>query len=222
MLSSSAPETGGPAAVRAGRLARFTVFSLLLVALAAALLAGPMARPARAEGTASSVDVQAQLGLDGVLKVTEKITFTGSVPGEVKQRFGLRQPLKQDPDRERVQQISGFTAKAGGSDIKVNEVRDNQSVTVTMPTDGATELELSYQVTGAVISADYGTTALDVAAAAGAEPHRHRIQRHRLHPGPARQHRLLRRPARIGRHLRFRRRRHAGRSGSDVPGRSAR
>lgn len=159
MLSSSAPETGRSAAVRVGR---FTVFSLLLVVLAAALLVGPMARPARAEGTASSVDVSAQLGLDGVLQVTEKIVFTGPVPAEVNQRFDLRQPLQQDQDRERVQQFSDFAAKAGGSDITVGEVRDKQSVTVTMPTNGATELELSYRVTGAVIAADYGTTALDV------------------------------------------------------------
>ncbi|WP_152366045.1 DUF2207 domain-containing protein [Microlunatus speluncae] len=162
MLSSPAPEPGRLTTGRAGRLARFTVFSLLLVALAAALLAGPMARPARAEGTASSVDVQAQLGFDGVLKVTEKIVFTGSVPAEVKQRFELRDPLPQEPDRERVQQVNGFAAKAGGQGVTPTEVRDSRSVTVTMPTNGATELELTYQVSGAVITADYGTTALSV------------------------------------------------------------
>lgn len=139
------------------RFARLIGFPLLLVALAAALLAGPMAQPARAEGTASSVDVSAQLALDGVLEVTERITFSGSVPAEVTQRFELRHPLDGDSTRERVQEITEFTAKAGGSDIEVTEDRDNRSVTVTMPTNGATDLELSYRVVGAVIATDTGT-----------------------------------------------------------------
>ncbi|MFC7624480.1 DUF2207 domain-containing protein [Microlunatus sp. GCM10028923] len=147
---------------RSVRLVRLTVFPLLLAALAVALLAGPMVRPAHAEGTASSMDVQAQLGLDGVLKVQQKIVFSGSVPAQVTQRFALRQLLKQDSDRERVLQIGEFTAKAGGADVAVAEDRDSKAVTVTLPTNGATELELSYQVTGAVIAADYGTSALDV------------------------------------------------------------
>lgn len=147
---------------RAGRLVRLTVFPLLLAALAVALLAGPLAQQARAEGTASSMDVQADLGLDGVLEVRQKIVFSGSVPAQVTQRFALRQPLKQDTDRERVLQIGGFAAKAGGADVAVAEDRDSKAVTVTLPTNGATELELTYQVTGAVIASDYDGSALDV------------------------------------------------------------
>src|SRR5690606_18007010 len=61
----------------------------------------------------------------------------------------------------RVLQIDDFKATAGGQDVAVTEDRDNKAVTVSVPTNGQTELELSYRVVGAVVAADYGMTALN-------------------------------------------------------------
>ena len=48
--------------------------------LTCGLLAGPLALPAHAEGTASTFIAEGNLAKDGTLKVKQTITLTGVVP----------------------------------------------------------------------------------------------------------------------------------------------
>ncbi len=127
-------------------------------AVAAGLWAGPLAGPAHAAGTASSVVVRANLAKDGALQVTETLTFTGSAPERVEQRFETRQDLVGD--RQYVQALSAVTATAGGSAATPEVSTDDRFTTVGLPTGGAKEVTIGYTVTGAVVNLEGGETAL--------------------------------------------------------------
>jgi hypothetical protein len=128
---------------------------LVAVVLGLGLLAGPLALPAAAEGTASTFAVEASLDATGRLAVNQTITFTGDVPSEVSQRFETREDLVGD--RQYVQDINDVTATAGGSPVSPNITEDSRFTTVTVPTNGATEVVMSYTVSGAVINIPDGT-----------------------------------------------------------------
>ena len=142
MLASSAVTT--PARRRVGVL-------LATGALAAGLWAGPLANLAHADGPASAVVVKGNLAKDGTLKVTQTVTFAGSAPERLEQRFETRQDLVGD--RQYVQQVSVLTDSADVS-------TDSRFTTVSLPTGGATEVVLDYTVTGAVVKLEGGETAL--------------------------------------------------------------
>ena len=69
---------------------------LVAVALGLGLLAGPLALPAHAEGTAQTFVVEASLDARRRLAVTQTITFTGDVPSELVQKFETREDLVGD------------------------------------------------------------------------------------------------------------------------------
>lgn len=140
-----------PARTKPRRLAAV----LALAALIVAMLAGPMSLTAHAEGTASSFVVDANLGDDGRLLVTQTITFAGTAPGTLVQRFETRENLVGD--REYVQTLSDISATVGGQKITPDVVPDGRFTTVTLATNGATEVVMSYAVTGVVVNLANGS-----------------------------------------------------------------
>lgn len=119
------------------------------------LLAGPSTLTAKAEGTASRFVVAGNLAPDGTLKVTQTITFAGAVPAVLSQQFETRQNLIGD--RQYVYELSGITATADGTDLAPTTSAEGSFTTVSMKTNGATEIVMGYTVTGAVASISTGT-----------------------------------------------------------------
>jgi hypothetical protein len=124
-------------------------------ALALGLLAGPLALPAHADGSASAFVVDASLDADGTLAVKQTITFTGAVPQEVSQKFETREDLVGD--RQYVQELRGIAATAGGVAVTPTISTEKRFTTVTVPTKGSNEVQMSYTVIGAVVNIDGGT-----------------------------------------------------------------
>ncbi len=131
---------------------------LAFVAVTVGLIAGPMVLPAHAEGTASTVVVDANLAKDGTLKVKETITFTGAVPPNVSQKFETRKDVVGN--RQYVQNLSEITAAVAGSPVTPQVDVDGRFTTVSLPTNSATEVIINYTVSGAVVNIDRGETAL--------------------------------------------------------------
>lgn len=127
-------------------------------AVAAGLWAGPLASPAHAAGTASTVAVQAELARDGALTVRETVTFSGEAPAELTQRFETREDLVGD--RQYVRTVSAVGATLGGAPATPTVSTEDRFTTVTVPTGGASEVVLSYTVTGATVLLETGETAL--------------------------------------------------------------
>jgi hypothetical protein len=127
--------------------------ALLLVALA--IVAGPAARTAHAEGTASSVVAAGNVAKDGTLKMTETITFAGAAPAQVTQKFETLQNAVGD--RRYATTITDVTATAGGASVTPQVSTDSRYTTVTVATNGAPELAISYTVRGAVVTVPDGT-----------------------------------------------------------------
>jgi hypothetical protein len=140
-----------PAAIAARRPAAL----LALLALTLGLLAGPLATRAYAEGTASSFAVEADLGFDGVLAVQQTITFSGRAPAELSQKFETRENLVGN--RQYVVDLEGFSATAGEAPVTPKVQEDGRFTTVTVPTNGATTVTMTYRVIGAVVPAESGT-----------------------------------------------------------------
>jgi hypothetical protein len=128
---------------------------LVAVVVGLGLLAGPFALPAHAAGTAQTFVVDANLDPSGRLAVTQTITFTGNVPRELSQKLETREDLVAD--RQYVQDINDVTATAGGATVTPNVSEDPRFTTITVPTNGATEVVMSYTVTGAVVNIPDGT-----------------------------------------------------------------
>jgi len=123
--------------------------------LTCGLLAGPLALTAHAEGNAVTFIAEGNLAKDGTLKVKQTITLTGAVPPELTQRFETREDLVGD--RQYVQQLSDITAMVRDATVQPTITSDDRFTTVTVPTNGATEIVMSYTVTGAVVTIDGGT-----------------------------------------------------------------
>jgi hypothetical protein len=126
----------------------------MLIAVAGLLL-GPLSLPAAAEGTASLFDVHADLAADGALKVQQTITFSGSAPAQVSQKFELAQDIVGQ--RQYVMQLSGVSAAVGGAAATPQQSDDGRFSTITVATGGAKQVTMSYTVTGAVRTIDSGT-----------------------------------------------------------------
>ena len=123
--------------------------------LTCGLLAGPLALPAHAEGSASTFIAEGNLAKDGTLKVKQTITLTGAVPPALSQKFETREDLVGD--RQYVQKLSDITASVKGTSVQPTISSDDRFTTVTVPTNGSTEVVMSYTVTGAVVTIDGGT-----------------------------------------------------------------
>ena len=128
---------------------------VVLLLLALGIVAGPAARTAHAEGTASSVVAAGNVAKDGTLTMTETITFDGAAPDEITQKFETVQNAVGD--RRYRTTISDVTATAGGAAVTPAVSTDDRFTTVTVPTNGAPELVLSYTVRGAVVTVPDGT-----------------------------------------------------------------
>ena len=123
--------------------------------LTCGLLAGPLALTAHAEGNASTFVAEGNLAKDGTLKVKQTIILTGAVPPELSQKFETREDLVGD--RQYVQTLSEITATVKGAAVQPTITTDDRFTTVTVPTNGSTEIVMSYTVTGAVVTIDGGT-----------------------------------------------------------------
>lgn len=123
--------------------------------LTCGLLAGPLALTAHAEGTASTFVAEGNLSKDGTLRVRQTIVFTGAVPAELSQKFETREDVVGD--RQYVQTLSDITATVKGAAVQPTINSDDRFTTVTVPTNGSTEVVMGYTVTGAVVAIDGGT-----------------------------------------------------------------
>ncbi len=123
--------------------------------LTCGLLAGPLALTAHAEGNASTFVAEGNLAKDGTLRVKQTIILTGAVPAELSQKFETREDLVGD--RQYVQTLSEITATVKGAAVQPTITTDDRFTTVTVPTNGSTEIVMSYTVTGAVVTIDGGT-----------------------------------------------------------------
>ena len=128
---------------------------LVVCALVLGLLAGPLALPAAAEGTASTFVVDANLSKDGRLTVKQTITFAGAVPAELRQEFETRENLLNN--RQYQTTISDITASGRGGPITPQVEEEDRTTTVTVPTGGAHEIVMGYTVVGAVANITGGT-----------------------------------------------------------------
>jgi len=133
------------------RLGAIIAFCLLTCGL----LAGPLSLTAHAEGNASTFIAEGNLSKDGTLRVKQTVTFTGTVPAEVSQKFETREDLVGD--RQYVQQLSDITATVDNAPVQPAINADDRFTTVTVPTNGSNEVLMSYTVTGAVVTIDGGT-----------------------------------------------------------------
>jgi len=133
------------------RLGAIIAFCLLTCGL----LAGPLSLTAHAEGNASTFIAEGNLSKDGTLRVKQTVTFTGTVPTEVSQKFETREDLVGD--RQYVQQLSDITATVDNAPVQPAINADDRFTTVTVPTNGSNEVLMSYTVTGAVVTIDGGT-----------------------------------------------------------------
>lgn len=134
---------------------RHLVALVTLLLLALAIVAGPAARPAHAEGTASRVVAAGNVAKDGTLKMTETITFEGAAPAQVTQTFETVQNAVGD--RLYKTTVSDVTATAGGAAVTPDVSTDGRFTTVTVATNGAPELVIAYTVRGAVVTVPDGT-----------------------------------------------------------------
>ena len=80
----------------------------------------------------------------------QTITPDRAVPPELTQRFETREDFVGD--RQYVQQLSDITAMVKDAQVQPTIKSDDRFTTVTVPTNGATEIMMSYTVTGAVIT----------------------------------------------------------------------
>lgn len=133
------------------RLAR----SLLVLAAALGLVLVPGSAQAAGE-TASRVDVDAQLAIDGSLVVRETISFDAEVPETVVQRLaGQREGTG---DTVYTFTITGIGASADGKDLAPAINHANNNTTITVKPAGARVIVISYTVTGATTRLADGST----------------------------------------------------------------
>ncbi len=128
---------------------------LAAMLLALGLTAGPFVQPAHAEGAASTFVADANLALDGALRVTETITFASPAPAQVKQTFETRVDLVGS--RQYVQSLGQISATAGGAAATPAVSTSGRLTTVSVPTGGADQVTISYVVTGATVNLEGGT-----------------------------------------------------------------
>lgn len=128
---------------------------LAFCALTCGLLMGPLVLSAHAEGNASTFVAEGNLAKDGTLKVKETITFTGTAPATVSQKFETRQDVVGD--KQYVTELSEISATVKGAAATPKVEKDGRFTTVTVTTGGSGDVVINYTVTGAVVTIDSGT-----------------------------------------------------------------
>ena len=127
----------------------------LLVLTAA--LAGVAAPRAFAAELVSKYAVEGSLAADGTLSVQATITFDGTAPASLVQRFATTREVLGD--REYVYRLSDVKVTVGGQPVQASVSDEGGYTVVTMPTQGATgPVVLSYVAHGAATSEPTGET----------------------------------------------------------------
>ena len=117
----------------------------LLVLTAA--LAGVAAPRAFAAELVSKYAVEGSLAADGTLSVQATITFDGTAPASLVQRFATTREVLGD--REYVYRLSDVKVTVGGQPVQASVSDEGGYTVVTMPTQGATgPVVLSYVAHG--------------------------------------------------------------------------
>lgn len=129
------------------------VWAILVVA--AVSLLGLSTPPAHAAGGVAAYVVNGSIARDGLLSVDATLTLEGA-PAEVRQRFATT--LNAGRDRQYRFQLSDVTATAGGRAVTPTVTTDGDYQVITIPTSGADEVTLSYDVRGAAFDNGDGTT----------------------------------------------------------------
>ncbi|GGL58120.1 hypothetical protein GCM10011575_15580 [Microlunatus endophyticus] len=111
---------------------------------------GGVVPTAHADGAASTVEVTSTLDSKGVLKVQEKITFSGSAPAQVQQSFETSESLIGNRSREF--DLSGIGVTADAGTIRSSTSTDGDLTTLRFAPGSAKTATVSYTVAGAVIS----------------------------------------------------------------------
>lgn len=125
--------------------------------VAAILIAGVVmmlgsAGLAHAEGRASSYTVDATVAENGVLRVAATIDLAGTAPDTLVQELSTR--TRTADSRAYYFTISDVTVEVGGTPAVHFDVSTGPTSTrISVPTGGATQVKLSYVVTGAAIVA---------------------------------------------------------------------
>jgi hypothetical protein len=155
-MSGSTRTRGEAAGHLARRRARNLVSLLMVFAFGFAwALSGPSVLPAYAEGTVSRFDVDASLAPDGSLTVVQTATFSGAPPATLSQRIETQKSLLGD--RHYVYTLGDIAAAADDSPVTPEVTSDDGFATVTLQTNGATEIRMEYTVVGAVVPLESGT-----------------------------------------------------------------
>ena len=125
---------------------------LVALVLGAMMVAGPLAVSARADETAQSYVVDAQLAADGVLGVTATITLGETKPETLRQAFRTKRPATSTSDY--IFTITDLKASAGGSDLgaQVSEDGDDLVIEIDPAKANNQPIVITYTVAGAVSS----------------------------------------------------------------------
>lgn len=129
------------------------------LAVVVAGLSWAVAAPARAADATADVSVDSRLGTDGLLAVSETLTFPTGAPSQVVQRLATRQAVVGDGRLVRV--IDQVRATAGSADLAPQVTTDGDDMVVTIDTSRAqkTPVTISYRVAGAVRQVHNGAQA---------------------------------------------------------------
>lgn len=126
-----------------------------------AMLALSILLPARADDSvAESFEFEGKLGADGVLAVTETLVFgSGRAPDELSQAIPATQHLNRHDSR--LFQVDEVTVRVDGSLVEPRTTTGDNTI-LTIPTDGAHTVTVSYRVVGATRAAEGDDQALTV------------------------------------------------------------
>lgn len=123
---------------------------LLALVVGAVMVAGPLAVTARADETAQSYVIDAQLAADGALSVSATITLGDTKPEALRQAFRTKRPASSTSDY--VFTITDLKATAGGNDLGASVSDDGDDLVIEIATAKANNqpIVITYKVIGAV------------------------------------------------------------------------
>lgn len=139
------------------RLSTITARLLAGLLVVTAVLGGTAAVRAFAAEWVASYAVAGTVNADGSVNIQATITFDGTAPESLVQRFATTKQVIGD--REYVYQVTNVTATVGGAAIDAKVSNETGYTVVTLPTAGVTApVVLSYTVLGAAITEPTGET----------------------------------------------------------------
>lgn len=133
-----------------GALLKRPIQLLVALMLGAVMVGGPLALSARADETAQSYVIEAQLASDGALGVTATLTLGDTKPQTVRQAFRTKRPATSTSDY--VFTITDLKATAGGADLgaAVSDDGDDKVIEIDTAKANNQPIVISYRVIGAV------------------------------------------------------------------------